>query len=150
MKTINLAVVFMLVVSGASVRADQPEVAAAGPETSRGFLSGLGLSLVGLGVAGAVVGVSGVLIGSDARKTLALYAPQGVATQSEASTALDVDKRRATGDALALAGFIGAGVLLAGGITLFLLDAPRAGRVPVALTIVPTREGAMMSAALAF
>jgi hypothetical protein len=142
MKALSWVVLSAVVVSAGSVKAEPPEPAVTG-SSSRGFLSGAGVTLIGLGVAGLAVGISGVLIGADARSTLSSY---GTPTQGEAPTALDLNSRVQTGNTLALAGFIGGAALIGAGIAMLIADAPH--RLTVAF--VPSRQGGMLGARFEF
>lgn len=116
--------------------------ALAAPPTSRSWLSGLGVGLVGAGIGVAVFGLGQQFIATDARTLVKAY---DVPTSAEAASVVLLDTRAKNASNLALAGFIGGAVLLAGGIVALILDAP----APV-VAIVPLPGGAAISASLRF
>lgn len=113
------------------------QAVAAPTAPQRSWLSGVGVGLVGLGLGLAGFGVSQQLIATDARAIVTAY---GIPSVSEAPAVALMEKRASTASNFALGGFIGGGVLLAGGIVLLLLDKPAAS--PVTAWVVPLTNGA--------
>ncbi|MDP3236234.1 MAG: hypothetical protein Q8N26_25820 [Myxococcales bacterium] len=116
--------------------------AVAAPPTSRSWLSGLGVGLIGAGLGFATFGLGQQLIAADTGTLVKAY---GVPTAQEAASVALLDTRVKNASNLALVGFIGGAVLLAGGIVSLLLDTPGP-----AVAIVPLPGGAAISASLRF
>lgn len=116
--------------------------AVAAPATSRSWLSGLGVGLVGAGLGLATFGLGQQFIASDARGLVKAY---DVPTAAEAASVGLLDTRAKNASSLALLGFVGGAVLLAGGIVALILDTPAP-----AVAIVPLPGGAALSASLRF
>lgn len=116
--------------------------AVAAPPTSRSWLSGLGVGLVGAGLGLATFGLGQQLIAGDALGLVKVY---DVPTAAEAASVGLLDTRAKSASSLALLGFVGGAVLLAGGIVALILDTPGP-----AVAIVPLPGGAAISASLRF
>jgi hypothetical protein len=133
-----VAVAVLLVSPGARAddAAGQP-----GALQGRGGLSVFGLSLAALGVGGLGVGIAGVLTGATLDSTAKAYQPY---MQADATVIKALADRRDAATTLTITGFVAGGALLVTGVVCLLLDQPGA---PV-VTLVPTREGAVLSLAL--
>ncbi len=103
----------------------------------RGFLSGLGIGLLIGGVAGLGAGFAGVLGATDASTRLAAYGPSPSALEQPTVTALQ--NRLGGSTALAVVGFVGGGLALAGGVICLIVDTPKAS-----IAFVPTSQGGVL------
>ncbi len=125
MRTTALLLAAVLALGAAPARAE---------EKQRGFLTGLGLGLLVGGLVGVGAGTAGLFGSIDASIRLSAYGATPAADEMPSVTALQ--ERRAGGTTLALVGFLGGGLALAGGVACLLLDSPRAS-----VAFVPTSQG---------
>lgn len=145
-KTTSLVLVLLLSTTASS---------ATPSNTQRGFLSGLGIGLLALTGVGAGVGVAGMLGVNDAELRLKGYAPSAI---DSAWTPAELNAFQGTKSLLVLqskesqtvmyAGFIGAGVALAGGIVCLILDSPSPkaeSSTSASLIFIPTTSGGFFS-----
>ena len=103
----------------------------------RGFLTGLGLGLLVGGLVGVGAGTAGLFGSIDASVRLSAY---GASPSSEELTSVfALQERLSGGTTLAVVGFVGGGLALAGGVVCLLLDSPR-----VSVAFVPTSQGGML------
>jgi hypothetical protein len=115
----------------------------AGDATARTWLSGLGLGLITAGAGAVGLGVAGLVTANDASGRLFIYSILPMRDPRDADLTLpELIARRDDGTALALAGFIGGGLLVAGGLVALLLDRP------MSVAVAPTRDGAFVSLAV--
>ncbi len=111
----------------------------------RGWLTAAGMSAMGLAVVGASLGTAGALIASDGQKWLSGYTQNGrVPNASEAVMIQDLVSRSKNGESLSRIGFGGAAICFALGLSAILVDGWRSTQ-PIALAIIPTSSGGMLS-----
>ena len=113
-----------------------PARAEEAPLKQRGFLSGLGLGLLVGGLVGVGAGTAGLFGSIDASIRLSAYGPTPSGEEMASVTALQ--ERRSGGTMLAVVGFLGGGLALAGGVACLLIDTPRAS-----VAFVPTSGGGL-------
>ncbi len=138
MKTLALVVAVAVTVSSVTARAEAPF------DRPRGGLSALGLVLLGVGVGALGLGVGGVAMTSDVSAVLTVYAPGGVAMQRDAAFVRTLLDRQTSGTTLAIASFIGAAALIAGGVVCLVLDTPQS----LTIGFLPTHDGGVLTASL--
>lgn len=110
---------------------------------SRSWLSGLGIGLLVAGAGGLGVGVAGLLTANDANARLAAYAALPSRDPLDADVTLPALLAwRDQGTTFAVVGFVGGGLLLAGGVAALLLDRP------VSVAVAPSRDGVFVSVAV--
>lgn len=95
--------------------------ARAEPQRTRTWLSGVGVGAMGLGLGLAGFGLGQQLIAADAAALLKAYS---VPSSGEAASVALLQKRVEGAGSLAVGSFVGAGVLLAGGLLALILDTP--------------------------
>lgn len=105
-------------------------------KTERGFLSGLGISLLLAGTTGIGLGVAGVFGANDAQSLLSKF--DGAAEREPESLAFLAGRRDAN-TALAGVGFLAGGLALIGGVICLVADSPR-----VNVAVVPGPNGGVM------
>ena len=108
------------------------------PAPRRGFLTGLGISLFVVSLAGGGLAVAGLHSGGEARALLNQIPIPPPESDAPVYRALEAQISGAAG--LTVAGFVLAGLSLAGGILCIALD----GR-PVSVAFAPTREGGLLA-----
>jgi hypothetical protein len=115
--------------------------ARAEPRPERTWLSAVGVGAVGVGLGLAGFGIGQQLIASDAATLVKAYA---VPTSAEAPAVSLLQKRAASASGLAVGSFIGAAVLLAGGIVALIFD------TPAAIAFTPLSGGGAVVAHVSF
>ncbi|MDP2275121.1 MAG: hypothetical protein Q8N23_13740 [Archangium sp.] len=133
MKISALLLAAVVALGAAPVRAE--DVVQPAPK-QRGFMTGLGMGFLIGGMASIGMGVGGLLGANDAEYHLSRY---------DSPTALEqpgydaLKSRLETSTALAVTGFIGGALAIAGGITFIMLDGPTP-----AVAFVPTAQGGVL------
>lgn len=122
-----------------------PGVARAEERQERGFLTGLGISLLAVGLGGAGLGVGGLAGMLDAQRLVAAF--RNPLPVEDVPSRLSIEKRATDAQGVMTAGFIVAGVGLAGAIVCLMLDMPKA---PVQVSVLPTLQGGAVSLSLRF
>lgn len=131
MRTTALLLAAALALGATPARAEEAAV------HHRGFLTGLGLGLLVGGLAGVGAGTAGLFGSMDASFRLSAYGASPSAEEVPSVVALQEHLSGST--TLAVVGFVGGGLALAGGVACLLLDSPRAK-----VAFVPTSQGGML------
>lgn len=134
MRTAALLLSVVIASSASAARADEASQPVTTAVKQRGFLSGLGLGLLIGGLAGVGAGAAGLVSANEAQAYLGKYG--GMVDPAEVPSVTALQQRLSGATTLAVVGFIGGGLALAGGIICLALDTPSAS-----VAFLPTAQG---------